>query len=78
MKERAFNLIMVVLGLGTLILIYGIVNIDVSKKYETDGDCISNVDGVDLCTLQHRVELYLILTIFTIVLLLIFHKKLLK
>jgi len=66
--------------LGILIFPYGIFNTMVSLKYETEnpGDCISLVNGENLCEAIKNLKIYFIVCVLVLVCLLVFKKKMLK
>ena len=76
MKKIAFYFILIALVLCIPFYIYWFINIAVSRKYEADDGCISNVDGTNLCNLQIWVAILFFLSIIILLSLIIFRKKL--
>lgn len=79
-KKIIFYVLIGLSILGIPVFAFGIINTMVSLKYETEDptDCISLVTGQDLCLTIQVLEGLIILCIVTIVLLLVFRKRLLK
>jgi hypothetical protein len=77
MKTRLIiiNIIQFILGLSILFFIYWIINVSVSKTYETDNDCISRITGEDLCALQHRIEGCLIAVVLISIGLMVYRRR---
>jgi hypothetical protein len=76
LKKTIYLLLIIFSFLGIPIFYYFVLDNAVSIKYETEkGDCISNVDGRNLCFLQ---DIYFLLTYLSgivFILLLVFYKK---
>ncbi len=66
--------------LGIPVFSFGIINTMVSLKYETENpnDCISLVTGQDLCMTVQILKTLVFVCIVTIILLLVFRKRILS
>ncbi|NOU61977.1 hypothetical protein [Marinifilum caeruleilacunae] len=62
------------------VFVFGIINTMVSLKYETENptDCISLITGQDLCLTIQILKALIVVCIVTIVLLLVFRKRILN
>lgn len=80
MKRRIFSILLIVSLLGIPFFAFGILNTMVSLKYETDNmnNCISLVNGHDLCLALRINQILLVACILIPISLLIFKKKILK
>lgn len=80
MKGRYFKLLIIVLIILIPIFYFGLINIKVSLKYETNnpGDCISLLTGVDLCKDIEQMKILIIADIVLIVLLMLSRKKIVR
>jgi hypothetical protein len=79
-RKIIFNVLLGLSTLGILVFVFGIINTNVSLKYETDSpkDCISLVSGQDLCFTIQILEGLVLACLVTIIILLIFRKRILK
>ena len=77
MKKKIYYVILTLIILGILLFAFGIVNTMVSLKYETNnpGDCISVLNGSDLCAAIEKMKAILIMLVFALIGLVIFKKK---
>ena len=66
--------------LGIPVFVFGIINTMVSLKYETENptDCISLITGQDLCLTIQILKALTVVCVVTIVLLLVFRKRILN
>jgi ABC-type Mn2+/Zn2+ transport system permease subunit len=79
-KKIGFYVAMGLSVLGIPIFSFGIINTMVSLKYETDDptDCISLVTGQNLCLTIQLLEALNVVCVVTIILLMVFRKRILK
>ena len=79
MKRIFFKTLLAISILGILLAIFGIVNTDVSLKYETKNpnDCISLVTGQDLCLTIKILQGHFVIFILITAILLYFRKNIL-
>jgi ABC-type Mn2+/Zn2+ transport system permease subunit len=79
-KRIIFYILIGLSILGIPVFSFGIINTMVSLKYETENptDCISLVTGQDLCITVQILKTLVIVCIVTIILLLVFRKRILS
>jgi len=77
LKNKYFKILIIVLIILIPIFCFGIFNSKVSLQYETNnpGDCISQISGRNLCQDIEQGQVLIIIDIVTIVLLMLFRKK---
>ena len=80
MKGIYFKLLIIVLIILIPVFWYGILNTNVSLKYETEnpGDCISIITGQNLCRIINQLKISAAIDIILIVVLLIYRKKIIR
>jgi hypothetical protein len=79
-KKIAFYVLIGLSILGILVFTFGIINTMVSLKYETNNptDCISLVNGDDLCFAVKVLKGLVITCFVTLILLIVFRRQFLK
>ncbi|SFB09507.1 hypothetical protein SAMN05660845_1566 [Flavobacterium swingsii] len=80
MRKTVYFLLIAISILGTLVTPYGIVNTMVSLKYETENinDCVSNVNGINLCDTIRNLKIIFVFCLVLLVFLIYFRKKILN
>ena len=79
MKKTYLIILAIFLFLGLFIFGYGLVNTAVSIEYETEnGECISNVDGTNLCLVKTVMLVLAVSCFLSLIYLLNFINKLKK
>lgn len=80
MKKKYFKMLIIVLIILIPISYFGIINTQVSLKYETSipGDCVSQITGRNLCKDIEREKVLIVIDIIVIVLLMLFRKKIIR
>jgi hypothetical protein len=80
MKKVIYFTLLAVSIIGIPFFAFGILNTEVSLKYETDNttNCISFVTGKDLCLSIKVMRASLIICLLTMVILLSYRKRILK
>jgi hypothetical protein len=76
-RKCVYFLLVTISVLGILISPFGIINIMVSLKYETENiqDCISNVSGENLCNTIRNLKIMFVFSVLLLAGLIYFRKK---
>ena len=79
-RKFVYFLLVTISVLGILISPYGIINMMVSLKYETENiqDCISNVSGENLCNTIINLKIVFVIFVLLLAGLIHFRKKILR
>ncbi|AWG20433.1 hypothetical protein FFWV33_02260 [Flavobacterium faecale] len=79
-RKFVYFLLVTISVLGILISHYGIINTMVSLKYETENiqDCISNVNGENLCITIRNLKIIFVFSVLLLAALIYFRKKILN
>ena len=79
-RKAFFYLVLILSIIGLFIFPYGIINTMVSLKYETENitDCISLVNGENLCITIRNLKILFIISLTILICLLYFKKRILE
>jgi hypothetical protein len=79
-KKLLYNIILVISFLGIPLFIYGLIGIGISLQYEVEnrGDCISLVNGQDLCFMKNLFIVMVVLCTLAFITLLALKSKIIK
>ena len=78
MKRGFYVALLIFLLIVFAVSFYAIINIGVSIKYETNNNCISAVDGTNLCSLSNYAKIATLISGTGLILLLAFKRKISK
>ena len=80
LKKVYFKILMIVLIVLLPIFYFGIINAQVSLKYETNnpGDCISQISNRDLCQYIKQNKILIVADLIVIAVLLMFRRKIIR